>query len=65
MKLLDRLPPGQRELSDPQVRQVIREQLRHQKRQLLEAAYIEQVRSQARVVNYLARHILESHGVSP
>lgn len=65
VKLLDRLPPGQRELSDPRVQQAIREQLRHQKRQLLEAAYIEQVRSQARVVNYLARRILESHGVSP
>lgn len=65
VKLLEREPPGQRELTDATVQRIIREQLRGQKRDLLEAAYIEQARSQARVVNYLARQILESHRVSP
>lgn len=65
VKLLEREAPGQRELSDPQVQRTIRERLRRQKRQLLEAAYIEQARSQARVVNYLARGILESNRVGP
>lgn len=65
LKLLERIPPGQREFSDPEVQNAIRERLRRQKRQLLEAAYVEQARSQARVVNYLARQILESHHVAP
>lgn len=65
VQLLEREPPGQRDLSDPKVRESIRERLRRQKRQLLEAAYIERARNQARVANYLARQILESHRVSP
>jgi len=65
IKLLEREAPGQRDPSDPAVREAIRERLRGQKRQLLEQAYISQVQRQARVVNYLARQILESHHISP
>lgn len=65
VKLLDREQPGQRELSDLKVEETIREQLRRQKRQLLEAAYIEQARNQADVVNYLAREILETQRALP
>lgn len=65
VKLLEREPPGLRELSDPDVQKGIREQLRSHKRQLLEAAYVERSREQARVVNYLARQILESRGALP
>ncbi len=65
IKLLEREAPGQRDLSDPAVREAIRERLRGQKRQLLEQAYISLVQRQARVVNYLVRQILESHQVSP
>ncbi|MEE9234858.1 MAG: peptidylprolyl isomerase [Candidatus Acidoferrales bacterium] len=65
VKLLERQLPGQRELSNPEVREMIEEWLRRQKRQLLEAAYLQQARNQARVVNYLAREILESHRVRP
>jgi peptidyl-prolyl cis-trans isomerase SurA len=65
LKLLERLVPGQRDFSDAVVQKSIREKLQRQKRQLLEAAFIEQARSQARVVNYLARQILESHHVVP
>ena len=65
VKLLEREEPGQRQLTDPGVTETIRGQLRNHKRQLLEAAYIERARNQARVVNYLAREVLESNRVSP
>ena len=65
LKLIERNQPGQRDISDPALQKAIRERLLRQKRQLLEAAYIEQARTQARVVNYLARQILESHHVVP
>jgi peptidyl-prolyl cis-trans isomerase SurA len=65
IKLLEREAPGERKLSDPAVQESIRERLSGQKRRLLEAAYISQARNQARVTNYLARQILESHRVSP
>jgi len=65
VKLLDRQPAGQRDLSEPEVERSIREHLRKQKQSLLEAAYIEAVRNQARVVNHLARQILESGRALP
>ncbi|MFQ5694780.1 MAG: peptidylprolyl isomerase, partial [Terriglobia bacterium] len=65
IKLLEREAPGQRELTDPQVQKAIREQLTHQKRRLLEAAYLEQAVREARVANYLARQVLESYGAVP
>ena len=57
--VIDRIPPGQRELSDPQVETAIRERLLNMKRQLAEAAFVENARTEARVTNYLARQILE------
>lgn len=65
IKLLEREPPGQRELSDPKVQDTIRQRLRRQKRQLLEAAYLAQARDEAQVINYLARQILEVHRLPP
>lgn len=65
VKLLEREPPGQRRLSDPGVQEAIRERLQRQKRQLLEAAYVEEARNQARVVNYLARQLLEARRSAP
>jgi peptidyl-prolyl cis-trans isomerase SurA len=65
VKLLERVPPGQRELSDPTVQESIRNTLRGQKRQLLELAYAERLRNRARVANYFAREILESNRVAP
>ncbi len=65
LKLLAREAPGQRELSDPQVQQSIRDTLRNRKEQLLRAAYIAVARDNARVVNYLARQIVESAGKLP
>ena len=65
VKLLEYEPPGQRELSNPRVQRNIRELLQGHKRQVVEAAYNERARNQARVVNYLAAQILEAHQSSP
>ncbi|MCI0356787.1 MAG: SurA N-terminal domain-containing protein [Acidobacteria bacterium] len=62
VRLLAKEPAGQRELSDPRVQQVIREQLRERREQLLKAAYYEVVRNEAKVDNYLAQEILDSSG---
>jgi len=55
LKLLSREPAGQRELSDPRVQQTIRETLLNRKDQLIRGAYLEAVRNDAKVENYLAR----------
>ncbi|MGH9581201.1 MAG: peptidylprolyl isomerase, partial [Terriglobales bacterium] len=62
IKLLAKEPAGQRELSDPRVQQIIREQLRERREQLLKAAYYETVRNEARVENYLAEEVLNGPG---
>lgn len=56
---------GQRDLSMPAVRDSITETLRARKEQLLRAAYLTAIRSDADVVNYLARQVVESQGSSP
>ena len=58
-------PAGQRDLSTPGVRDRITEGLKARKEQLLRAAYLTSVRSDAQVVNYLARRIVESQGKMP
>jgi peptidyl-prolyl cis-trans isomerase SurA len=50
---------GQRTLSTPGVRERITELLRSQKAQLQRTAYLTVVRSDAKVVNYLARRVLQ------
>ncbi len=62
VRLVAKEPAGQRELSDPRVQQIIREQLRERREQLLKAAYYEVVRNEAKVENYLAQEILDSSG---
>jgi peptidyl-prolyl cis-trans isomerase SurA len=56
---------GQRQLSDPQVQQGIRDTLRNRKEQLLRSAYMVDARNDAHVTNYLARQIIESAGKLP
>jgi peptidyl-prolyl cis-trans isomerase SurA len=56
---------GQRDLSMPAVRGSVTETLRARKEQLLRAAYLTAVRSDAKVVNYLARRLVESQGKVP
>lgn len=65
LKLVAKEPSGQRELSDPQVQQSIRDMLRNRKEQLLRSAYMVDARDDSHVTNYLARQILESAGKLP
>ena len=44
LKLIAKEAPGQRELSDPQVQQSIRDTMRNRKEQLLRAAYMADAR---------------------
>ncbi len=54
VKLLEREEAGQRQLSDPQVQSSIRQMLTNEREQLLKAAYLENLRTRANVVNHLA-----------
>jgi len=65
LKLVAKEASGQRELSDPQVQQSIRDMLRNRKEQLLRTAYMIEARDDVKVTNYLARQILESAGKLP
>ena len=65
LKLIGKESAGQRELTDPQVQQGIRELLRNRKEQLLRAAYLTEARNDSHVTNYLSRMILESGGRLP
>jgi peptidyl-prolyl cis-trans isomerase SurA len=56
---------GQRDLSMPGMRDRISQTLRARKEQLLRTAYLTAARSDAVVVNYLARRLLESKGQMP
>ena len=55
-------PAGQRDLSTPGVSDRITEGLKARKEQLLRTAYLTAARSDADVVNYLARRIVEGQG---
>ena len=61
-KIISKESAGQRELNDPRVQQSIRETLLNRKDQLLKNAYYEVARNEAKVVNYLARGVVESAG---
>jgi peptidyl-prolyl cis-trans isomerase SurA len=65
LRLVAKEAPGQRQLEDPQIQQTIRDTLRGRKEQLMRAAYLVAARDQSRVVNYLARQVLESAGKLP
>lgn len=62
VKLIGKEPAGQRGLSDPNVQQFIRTQLRNQREQLLRTAYDEMVRDGADIHNYYAEQILRDAG---
>jgi peptidyl-prolyl cis-trans isomerase SurA len=65
LKLVGKESAGQRELSDPQVQQGIRDMLRNRKEQLLRAAYLSEARDESHITNYLSRMILEFAGKLP
>ena len=60
-----REPAGQRDLSSPGVRERITAGLKSVREQTLRAAYLAAARSDADVVNYLARRVVESQGKLP
>jgi len=57
-------PAGQRDLSTPGVRDRITEQLRSRRENLLRVAYLTALRSDAQVVNYLARRLVASNATA-
>ena len=64
VRLIDRVPAGQRDLSDPRVQQFIRDRLRESAEQLRKAAFFEVLRNQATVENYFAELILKEAGTT-
>ena len=60
LKVISKEPAGQRELNDPRVQERIRMQLFNRKDQMLRAAFYENARAEAKIVNYYARAILAS-----
>ena len=52
-------PAGQRDLSTPNVKERISSTLKGRREQLLRSAYLTAARTDARVVNYLARRVVE------
>jgi len=56
---------GQRDLTTPGVKQQISDGLRGRKEQLLRTAYLTEIRTNAKVVNYLAHTIVQSQGAQP
>ena len=58
-------PAGQRDLSMPAVKERITTGLRGRREQLLRTAYLTAARTDADVVNYLARRVVESQGKVP
>ena len=56
-RLIEKAAAGQRDLNDPRVQQQIRRQLQDSRSQLLKAAYLEMLRDQAKVENFMAEQI--------
>jgi peptidyl-prolyl cis-trans isomerase SurA len=56
---------GQRDLSVPAVRENITQVLRSRKDQLMRAAFLTSLRTDARVVNYFARRLVEGTAAAP
>jgi peptidyl-prolyl cis-trans isomerase SurA len=63
--LVAREAAGQRDLTTPAVKEGITNTLRGRKEQLLRTAYLTTIRSDANVVNYLARRLTEAQGKVP
>jgi peptidyl-prolyl cis-trans isomerase SurA len=61
--VVGREPAGQRDLSTPGLRDRITETLKGRKEQLLRSAYLTDIRTDADVVNYLARRVVEAKGL--
>lgn len=62
VKLLGREERGQRTLDDPTVKNTIHQSLMNEKEELMRAAYIENLRNQAKVENFLAEQVVAAGG---
>ena len=65
LKLTAKETAGQREITDPEVQQGIRDMLHNRQEQLLRSSYMAEARDDAHVTNVLAAQILESAGKLP
>lgn len=54
--------PGQREISNPEVKEAIQKGLKDRRHQLMQNAFMSRVRDEASVVNYLANQIVDGAG---
>jgi peptidyl-prolyl cis-trans isomerase SurA len=57
--------PGQREISNPEVKDAIQKGLKDRRLQLMQNAFMSRVRNEATVVNHLARQIVDGAGKAP
>jgi len=62
LKLLEKDPGGQKDLSDPRVQANVRQTIFNRKDQTLKNAFSEAARNKATVTNYLAQRILDNTG---
>jgi peptidyl-prolyl cis-trans isomerase SurA len=61
-RFISRDPAGQRDLTNPSVKQSIHTQLHNNRAQMLENAYFERLQNDAKIHNYLADQILKAGG---
>ena len=54
--------PGQRDISNPEVKEAIQKGLKDRRLQLMQNAFMSRVRNEAEVVNYLATQIVDGAG---
>ncbi|MEO6224027.1 MAG: SurA N-terminal domain-containing protein [Vicinamibacterales bacterium] len=54
--------PGQREISNPEVKEAIQKGLKDRRLQLMQNAFMSRVRNESTVVNYLAKQIVDGAG---
>lgn len=54
--------PGQREISNPEVKDAIQKGLKDRRLQLMQTAFMSRIRNEATVVNYLARQVADGAG---
>ena len=57
--------PGQREISNPEVKEAITKGLKDRRLQLMQNAFMSRIRNEAKIVNYLARQIVDGQGKAP
>ena len=65
VKLLEKDPGGQKDLSDPRVQAQVRQVIFNRKDTLYKNAFSENARNNAKINNYFAQRVLENAGKEP